>query len=325
MRKLMVLCGCFICALAFLLGGAAVLAVSGKYNLKSQAVSYAAGTEAAVQAVSMVAEDEDDRQEGNVRFDEKNYRYNEGILTFLLMGIDREKREEAFDKSTAGGQADALFLLVLDAHKRAIRVIPIHPGTMTEITIYDEQGEQEGAVTAQICSQHSFGDGGKLSCEYQVKAVSRFFYGIPINGYLAVEMETLPTVLGLIDGINLEALEDVKDAGEGLSEEGRMDKQKQFLTELLVKVKELMKRDFTLPVKIYNKISDRAVTDITADEVAYLAMTAGSYYFDAGQVVTIPGRSSGGESSRESVHDAFYADEEALFELVLEVFYEPAG
>lgn len=351
MRKLIILSGWFLCVVAFVTGGFTVLSISGKYNLKKQTVSYAASKKKAIEAVAAVSDDGSVRQEGFVRYEGHNFSYNEDILTFLFMGIDKENRTEAVGGYAEGGQADALFLLVLNPHEEAMKLIPVNRSTMTAINIYDEQGNREDTITAQICIQHGFGDGGQVSCEYQVEAVRNLFYGIPINGYLAVDMDVIPKVITLIDGIDLEVLEDVRNGrheviltqgeyvhmdGEQvywyvrdrnnsaeLSADSRLARQRQFLTEFISKVKGLTRRDFLLPVRIYHKIADGAVTDISADEVAYLATVAGGYQFDAGQVVTIPGKSVSGEENPDSDYDEFYVDEDGLYGMILDIFYEP--
>lgn len=348
----MVVYGWFICVAAFVFGGATVLSISGKYNLKRQVVSYAVRTENDVQAVLAELDEENALQEGWTKTDGTAYHYDDDILTFLIMGINWENGTGSSAGYMDGGKADTLFLLVLDPHEEMIKVIPINRSTMTEVNIYNEQGIREDTVMEQICNQYGYGDGGKLSCDYQVDAVSNLFCGIPIHGYLAVDMEAVCDVVELIDGVDLEVLENVwngqqelilkqgeqahldgeqaywyvSDEGDAkeLNAGGRLERQKQFLTELIMKVRKKMKRDFTLSVRIYNEISDRTVTDITTDEVAYLAMTAGGYHFDAGQVITVPGRSVSGNNSGDSAYDEFYVDKKALYELVLDVFYEPA-
>lgn len=352
MRRLTVASGWVLCVVAFLAGGLAVLGVSGKYNLKQQTMSYAAGAGKSVQAVTATAGEGKAREEGQVIYQGRRYRYNEDILTFLFMGIDRESGERNPDEYAGGGQADALFLFVLDPHQETMSLIPINRSTMTDIDVYDAQGNYEKTVTAQVCVQHGFGDGGRKSCEYQVKAVRNLFYGIPIHGYLSVDMGAVTAVTELVGGIDVRALEDVRngnrevivrqgepvhldgeqaywyvrdrDSSAELSAEGRADRQRQFVTALVDKVRRMTKQDLTVPIKIYNRISDRAVTDITVDEVTYLTATAGGYHFSESRVVTIPGRSVSGESNGENGFDEFYVDENALYELVLDVFYEPA-
>lgn len=351
MRRLMILSGYFLCAIIFVTGGFIVFSISGKYNLKKQTVSYAAGSGKAVQAVSAMSDESNVWQDGWIRYEGQTYSYNGDILTFLFMGIDKENRTEVSEEYAEGGQADALFLLVLDPHEEVMKLIPINRSTMTVIDVYDEQGAHEDTITAQICIQHGFGDGGKVSCEHQVEAVRNLFYGIPISGYLAVDMDVIPEVITLIDGIDLEVLEDVRndrhdviltqgeyvhmdgeqvywyvrdrDSSVELSADSRLARQRQFLTEFISKVKRLTKRDFTIPVKIYNEISERAVTDITADEVAYLTTVAGRYHFDAGQIVTIPGKSVSGEENPDSDYDEFYVDEDGLYGMIVDIFYEP--
>lgn len=350
-RKLMIISGWLLCVAVFFAGAFLVLRISGKYNLQRQAVSYAAETESGAQPVLAVSDEDRDWQEGWIRYEGKDYSYNSDILTFLFMGIDKEEKEDVSGGYPDGGQADALFLLVLNPHDNTMKLIPINRNTMTAVDIYDEQGNRQSTVTAQICIQHGFGDGGKKSCEYQVKAVRRFFYGIPINGYLAVDMDVISEVVGLAGGVDLEVLEDVRngqrevilrqgeqvhltgeqaywyvrdrDSTSQLSADRRLERQRQFLTVFVDRVRQMTRQDVTVPLKIYNGIADRAVTDITADEVIYLATIAGGYHFDAGQIITIPGESISGEENADSDYDEFYADEDAFYKMILDIFYEP--
>ncbi len=46
----------------------------------------------------------------------------------------------------------------------------------------------------QKVKRNRFGDGKEKSCQYMVDAVSKLFYGIPINGYVAFNMETTGTI-----------------------------------------------------------------------------------------------------------------------------------
>lgn len=351
MRKLMVLSGYFLCAAIFLTGGFLVLRISGKYNLRKQTVSYAMNKENGAQASSMTLTESNIRQDGLITYQGQDYRYNDDILTFLFMGIDKESKVEASEGYGKGGQADALFLLVLDPHEEVMKLIPINCNTMTAMDTFDEMGAREDTITTRIGTQYGLGDGGKASCEYQVEAVRNLFYGIPINGYLAVNMDVIPGVITLIDGIDLEVLEDVRNGrreviltqgehvhmdGEqvhwyvrdrggstGLSADSRLARQTQFLTEFIGKVKRLTGKDLTLPVRIYHEIADDVVTDVSADEVAYLATFAGGYSFDEGQIFMVPGKSVSGEEDPDSGCDKFYAREDELYGMVIDIFYEP--
>lgn len=348
-RRLTVLTGWLLCAAGFLIGGTIIFGISGKYNLRIQAMSYAAGMEKAVQADEVPDSEKTGWQEGWIRYQGETYCYNRDIMTFLFMGIDRT----ASEGKEGSGQADALFLLILDPHEERIKLIPINRSTMTQIVIYDEAGAERNTVEAQLCVQYGFGDGEEKSCEYQMEAVRELLYDIPVNGYIAVNMDVIPVVTDAVGGIDLTVLEDVRnkkkevilregetvhldgelacryvrdrDIGEELSADARLERQRQFLTEFIYKISYMTEQDPTVPVKLFQEISGNMITDITADEVVYLAATAGGYHFDAGQVYTIPGKSISGEKNEDSGFDEFHVDEDGLFELILEIFYEPVG
>lgn len=346
-KRLTVLAGWLLCAAGFLAGGAVIFGISGKYNLRTQAVSYAAGMEEAVQADNVPSDEQAEWQEGWVRYKGETYCYNSDIMTFLFMGIDRDGKN-ASEKETDGGQADALFLLILDSREETIKILPINRSTMAQVVLYDEDGIGTNTMEAQICVQYGFGDGGQRSCEYQIEAVRKLLYEIPINGYIAVDMDIIPAVTNAVGGIELTVLEDVRnekkeiilrkgekahldgelaywyvrdrDISEELSADSRLKRQRQFLTEFIYKIRYITGQDLTAPVKIFQEIIDRAVTDITVDEVVYLAATVRGYHFDAGQIYTIPGESISGEENEDSAFDEFHVDEDGLFELILKLF-----
>lgn len=304
-------------------------------SLSEMAVSFGGSTEQG---------EEEDWQAGDVRYEGAHYRYNEDILTFLFLGIDRMGEVEPVEDGIDGGQSDAIFLLALDPHKKEATVIGIPRDTMAEVEIYTRSGTLMGTDTTQLCLQHGYGDGAQLSCERSVKAVSRLFYGLPIHGYCAVNMGAIPLLNDAVGGVTLRALEkmDFKDfraeEGEELHLEGmdayyylhnrditsfnsagrRLQRQKQYLTEYAGAALAALKEDITLPVALYGTLSRYMVTDITVDEVGYLATQAAGY--SLGEIRSLKGATVMGEK-----HEEFYPDEEALYRLVLEVFYEEVG
>lgn len=81
---------------------------------------------------------------------------------------------------------------------------------------------------------------------------------------------------------------------------------------------EKLKTDITLPVTLYNTLSKYMVTDISLDEVSYLAVQVLGYHFDENNLYSLEGENVMGEQYEE-----FHADETALYELILKIFYEP--
>lgn len=333
-----------------------ILQVSGKNSLYSRAdstelVSTLSGiaVELGEDSPPESAEDGTDPggwQEGDIRYKGVHYRYNPDILTFLFLGIDKMSEVEPVEEGEFGGQSDALFLLALDPHKKKASVIGIPRDTMAELEVYDRYGRYTGTSLGQITLQHAYGDGAALSCRRSVEAVSKLFYGLPIHGYCSINMGTVPVLNDAVGGIRLEALEtmDFKDfraeEGEELYLQGmdayyylhnrditsfnsagrRLQRQAQYLEAYAAAVLGRIKEDITFPVSLYGTLSRYMVTDITVDEVSYLATQAAGYGFSREDMHTLQGETVMGEDYEE-----FYVDETALYELILEVFYEDVG
>ena len=281
--------------------------------------------------------------DGAIRYNGKAYLYKENILTFLCMGIDRKGEVEASDNLFQGGQADSLFLAVLDPDEKKISIIGINRDTMTEINVYDANGLYAGKEVAQIALAHAYGDGLEKSCENTVEAVSNLFYGLPIHGYCALNMSVISTINDAVGGVDVTIPASLAGKRDGWTEgeqvhlmgdaaytfihdrdtsvarsaEERLERQKQYLNAFVAQAKEAMRADMTLPLKLYTQVTPYMVTDITADEAVYLAGQALSYSFSPENIYGMEGHVEMGETFEE-----FYQDDTALYELILEVFYE---
>ena len=288
-------------------------------------------------------------QEGWLQYEGRVYEYNDDIMTFLIMGIDKNGEVENSQGATDGGQADALFLVVADRRKKEIRLVGINRDTMVDINAYGAYGEgMDGSAKAQIAVQHGFGDGRELSCELTRDAVSELFFNLPIHGYAAVNMDAIPVINDAVGGVTLEVLEDIDTdkygksigkvwyEGEEIHLQGmeayyyvrwrdrerfesarlRLARQKQYLEAFLEKARSETKKNITLPVRLYGDLSKYMVTDISVDETAYLAGELIGYTMDPGGIYTLSG-----ETVRGDTFEKFYPDEEALKALMIAVFY----
>lgn len=352
----------FLCILAGIM--LAVLAVFqtvrviGRENIKKNASAAAPDLSQSIEQQSAAKETAQDTdavkwQKGWVKYQDEIYAYNEDIMTFLFMGIDKENDVKEEKGETNGGQADALFLLVLNPHDNSAKIIGINRNAMADVDMYGDDGAYQQTIKAQIAVQHGFGNGLEESCEYQVKAVERFLYQLPIHGYCAVNMEAVISLNDEIGGVDLVALDDIYsvytdydsmyqviEEGEevhldGLlaycyvryrnieipgSADGRLERQKQYLEKFVQKAKTQMASDISLPIRLYSEITSKMVTDVSLDEVTYLASVAKDYSFSKEDIYTLEGETVRGEKFEE-----FYVDEDALYDLILDVFYEPVS
>lgn len=292
------------------------------------------------------AEAENTLEAGSIRYHGDVYTYKKDIMTFLFLGIDRTGEVSASTDRFKGGQADAMFLAVLDPDDKKIRIIGINRDTMTSMKVYDKNGKYAGKETAQIALSHAYGDGMEESCENSVDAVSNLFYGLPIHGYFALNMSVMAKLNDAVGGVDVIIPESAsglepgwntgdevhltgdaayqfihyRDTSKEQSAEERLERQKQYLKNFIAQAKTAMKKDMTLPLQLYTQITPYMVTDVTADEAVYLAGEALSYSFGNEDLYSMTGEVRMGEEFEE-----FYPDETALYEMILDVFYEKAA
>jgi LCP family protein required for cell wall assembly len=324
--------------------GFEVMRIMGKSNLDSKSAT-SAPMMAQMETDAAVYENTGSRWENDwIRYNGQVYDYNEDIITFLIMGIDKaDDTVVKVSEGTDGGQADALFLLVLDPHKQEIKVIGINRNAMTDVDVYDEYGRYQTTVIAQIATQHGFGDGMEESCGYQVKAVSNMFYQLPIHGYAAINMSAIPIINDQVGGVDVTVLEDLTNYDKSLKEgaqvhlegksayyyvktrdtkkygsnETRLERQKQYLKGFIKAARDASANNNNAAVELFNAISSKMVTNITADEIGYLAPYMTAFSFDSEDVLTIDG-----ENVKTGQFEEFHVNEDDLYKTIIDVFYE---
>ncbi len=271
------------------------------------------------------------------------YKYNQDIMTFLFLGIDNDNPVSKAPDSMSGGQSDALFLLVMNPHTMVMDIIAIHRNTIAKVWIYDVQGNFDKAGYTQICLQHAYGDGMKLSNDRTVSAVSNMLYDLPIHGCTSINMGAVPELNDAIGGVKLKSLETFNVGGyqfvegESVTLKGdrayayiryrdlyrkntaaeRLNRQKQYINVFVNKAIEEVKKDLGKVVDVYNVIKKYVVTDFSLDEMTYLASEAISYKF--GGIYSFEGEVIEEEGF---TYERYYLDEKAVAKLVIDKFYE---
>lgn len=280
----------------------------------------------------------------------EKYKYNEDMLTFLVMGTDINKTVSQMEKNTdynKGGQADTLVLVMVNPHTEQIKLMSINRNSMTDVDVYDKDNNYMGTSKLQICLQHGYGSGLGDSCERQVKAVSAMLYDIPINGYIALDLPAISRLNNIVGGVEVEVLENIPTGsakiryGQGktvtLSDSDayqyvkwrdtsvfdsngqRLERQRQYLKALLGDMVARTKSDLTFPLKVLDSVSNYMVTDIEATKVSYIASTFIGYDFDLENMLSVPGETIQNE---ETGFEEYHVNEEALQEIIMQNFYE---
>ncbi len=274
----------------------------------------------------------------------KPYKYNDSITTILGMGIDQksEQIEEYSGVSGQSGQADAIFLIVLDSQRHEVELVNLSRDIMCAIKTFDFKGNYLGESMNHLGLVYCFGDGKHTSCQYVVDAVSNLLYGMPIHAYFALNMEGINKINDTIGGVTVVVPEDLTEADEDLvkgttvtlkgkqasyflawrnttishSNNLRMERQKIYIRNFATQAMSAIKGDILLPVKLYNSLQNEMVTNISLEQMTHYATEALSLPLDEYEITTLKG-----EVREGTVYDEMYLDEDALYEFVINTFY----
>lgn len=328
---------------------------SGKNKLYSGGtdapeIGYVDSTDAVTEAVTEAVEAKSGNdevyvyQEGDVSYNGHMYRYNKDMLTLLILGIDSNEPAPEVNENTnylEGGQSDAIFLFAMNPHDKTISVVAVNRNTMTDIDMYDENNNYVRTAKAQLCVQHGYGDGRELSCKRAENTVSELLYNLPIHGYVSMRLGAIWLLNDALGGVEVTLPFDVPEINQSAgttvrlygkdafyflkyrsldefdSASVRLEKDKIYLKAFMNQVFESTKADISYPVKLYQMVKDYIVTDISADEMSYLASELLGYDIGGVRMYSIPGETVMGEKFEE-----FYVNEVGLKEQLLDIFYE---
>ena len=275
---------------------------------------------------------------GLVTYNGKKYRYNSHLSNYLILGIDTEGDIMQERQTLRGGQSDSIFLLSYDRKEETVRSISIPRDTMTTISVYNQNRKYVGTTQDHLTLQYAYGDGREMSCKLTRDAVSNLLYGVPIIGYTAINLESIPLLVDAVGGVTLtvpdDSMEDIKPefkkgAEITLTSENaevylrhrdthshhqalvRMERQKSFVNAFTDRVVALQREDPHTVTDIYETLKPHMVTNMSND--IYLDLVGAER---VGSIQTIPG-----EGVATDLFDEYHVDEKALYELVLDFFY----
>ncbi len=273
-----------------------------------------------------------------IEYKGEKYYFNENIVSLALMGVDKNTLGTDYGAVGTGGQADTIALALYDTSNGKINIAVIPRDTMVGVNTYDKEGGFIDIKEQQICVSYAYGDGKKTSCDNTMRSINRLFMGIPIDYYLAMDLDGIPALNDAIGGVTLTCLETegrftagqtVTLSGEDAdayvrdrdmsrvdSDTARRARQKQYMECYLSQATDLIKKNFSLVGTLYRRAMNYTVTDISLDNATYIASTAISNNLSVNDFKTVPGKYEAGARYAE-----YHIDETALFEMILELYY----
>ena len=323
-----------IIAAAVILLAAAVLCIAlGVFNRTG--ISHSEKTEAESGTQGRTAEK---ANPDAIVYDGKTYVYNDHLTNYLLLGVDTDGSIQEPKEPGSAGQSDSVFLISYDRVKETTVGLAIPRDTITQIEKFTPGGESLGFYSDHLNLQYAYGDGKRKSCELTSAAVSRLLSGLPIGGYAAINLDSIPRLTQLLGGVEVTVPDDslseknpdfVKGNKVVLDETNtetfvrsrdrqieqsaitRMNHQKVFLEAFASKLAQEQKKDASTVTRLFETMKTEMVTNMSNDQFVDIAVAERS-----GGIQTIPG-----ETGHEEVYDVYRVDDAALYKMVLELFY----
>lgn len=269
----------------------------------------------------------------------EEYVYNARIKNILFLGIDNNEEISINDILGQSGQADSIMILSMDMEHNTTRILQVSRNTMTEIDLYDNNGNLYATETAQIATQYAYGNGANTSCWATKRTVSELLKDLPIHGYFALDISGVSIVNDLLGGVTITIPEDYTEIdpafekGKTITLNGkqaekyiryrdkyliggndlRMQRQAQYIPALFNSLQKISDESDEKLEKKFESVMDYMVTDLTAEELVELLRMD----WEMEDIVSVPGESVKGEKYEE-----FYVNEEELENLLIKLFYK---
>lgn len=276
-----------------------------------------------------------------VYYSGKPYVHKKNLETVLFMGIDTEGEVKAEEGYRNHQQVDVLILCVIDHEAKNYQVIQINRDTITKIRTIDTTGDRLGTIDTQIALAHTYGSGMEDSCEYTCEAVSMLLMNEKIDHYVSLNMSSIAILNKSVGGVevtipvDMTAVDPAMETGKTMllsdkqaeifvhsrqaleddSNTSRMERQDTYLHAWRLKAKEKMNADAAFALDLIADLSYYMVADQNLNGLSTLSGYLADY--DYLGKVSIEGETKMGEVYRE-----FYPDQDALKQLVMDIFYE---
>ena len=278
-----------------------------------------------------------------ITWKDKEYQYNSLITTILYAGLDSTDPLKASETYSNKARADSVSVVILDKKKKKMSILALNRDTMTEIRRYTRTGEDMGTYVSHLGYAYSYGDGGEVSCEDLKEAVENLL-GISIDEYAVTNQSSITSINDLVGGVtvtvpnddlaamypelkkgavvtlddsNVKDILQHRDTAADFSNEGRIERQQAYVTAYVDLLKNRLASE---PDQLWQEIgqmNDYLQTSITKNKYLSLARLLEKVSFTDADYYRPTGKDSAGE-----LHDEFYVDEDALKQLVIDLFYE---
>lgn len=261
------------------------------------------------------------------------------ITVILFMGIDEFGPMQGSNSYQNPGAADVVVLAIFDEKTQRVDLLSLNRDTMLSMPILGVDGRPAGTYYGQLALSHTFGTGMEDSCENTKDAVSNFLYGLRIDYYIAMTMDTIQVLNDAVGGVPVYVTDDfsavdptipmgeVTLTGEqalsfirqrkGLGDQlntSRMQRQNHYMEQFSHVFREQATANDGFLLDTYQSIEEFVVSDCSATTLNAILNRYYDYTF--GRTITLEG-----ENRISNGYMEFHVNEEKLDKTVLSLFY----
>ena len=270
-----------------------------------------------------------------------DYFPRQDMTLILVMGIDEEGPVKDSGAYRNNGEADMVLLVILDHSAQVYDILPLNRDMMVDMPVLGIGGKRAGTFFGQLALSHTYGSGLEDSAENTGQTVADLFYGISIDHYVAMNMDAIGMLNDAVGGVTVTVTDDfthvdptlVKgevtlnrdqamtfvrtrmDVGNQLNL-SRMERHREYLRGLSEALDGVLHTSESVVADLYEELSPYMVTDCSANVISSLLQRCAEYRLN--RILSLEGENVLGEEYYE-----FYADEEKLDALILDLFYAP--
>lgn len=264
-----------------------------------------------------------------------DYKYNSHLVNFLVLGTD------TYEDTI--GQSDFIGLLIFDRQNEKISIFTLSRDAYVPIKTYGVGGEFIDWSSNHLALAYSYGRDRKEASYLSADAVSRLLNNIPMSYVSSFDLNSIyniHSVVGSVDVVipddslvfanpswkkgkkltitsdNVEAFVRMRDVKENFTNTNRMARQRTYLLAFSEKLKTLLNENFEETAMNLESVMGDCFTNFDLSEIEAFAKMMMEYEFGEDSFYTLPGGDEQG-----ALHDRFIVDEEALLELLIELFY----
>lgn len=276
-----------------------------------------------------------------IQRDGKKYYPRQDINVIMMLGINQRGPVQKMDPNH-GGAADMVALMVFDEKAGNCTVLNLNRDLMLEMPALDMNGQEADVFYGQLAFAHTYGTGMEDSCLNTRKAVENFLGGVQIDYYVSMNLDAIGLLNDAVGGVTVNVVDDFSQVdtsipmgtytlkgdqarvfvqsrwyvGDELNL-SRIRRQQEYMDNYVSQFKETVHSssvDYVLDT--YNQVAPYLVSDLPVSTLTGMVERYIDYPLTG--VLSLEGENRLGEEYYE-----FYADEEKLEDLVLELFYAP--